>query len=198
MEKYALVLIVLTNVFLVFILAILVFLVYRLYKQNHAREKQEQVPVEKNTTIANTDYHPAILERFKEAERIKSKRSELFCPNHPDEPGEVTCAICDHLYCRLCIKPFKSLHFCKEHLPLLMNKEWVEVLTIKTSTKDPEEGVRMYDLKKKLFQEDELPTYIETHYKINVDKDFIETYLVVFAITEDAPTIKEKLASFAL
>ena len=73
-----------------------------------------------------------------------------------------------------------------------MTHEWSEILTIKTSTSDPENGVKLYDLKKGFFQNEGIATYIETHYKINVDQDFIETYLVLFGIAEQAPKLKMK------
>ena len=74
-----------------------------------------------------------------------------------------------------------------------MRFDWEEVLTIKTSTHDPEQGVRLYDVKKEIFENDDLPTYVETHYKINVDQDYIETYLVLFAQKESIQTIREKI-----
>lgn len=184
MDNLAFILIGLTNLMLVIILGVLAFLVYRLLKQNSENKNSAQDP---------TKYHPAILERMKEAEKLKPKRSDLFCPNHPDEPGEVMCAICDKIYCKACIRPFKSLHFCKEHIPLVMRHDWEEVLTLKTSTNDPEEGVRLYEAKKNLFENENIPTYIETHYKINVDHDYIETYLVLFAIKEQVEIVKPKL-----
>lgn len=73
-----------------------------------------------------------------------------------------------------------------------MRHEWDEVLTLKTSTSDPERGVRLYDVKKDLFNHKNIPTYIETHYKINVDQDYIETYLVLFGIRENVEELKEK------
>jgi len=73
-----------------------------------------------------------------------------------------------------------------------MRHDWDEVLTLKTSTTDPEEGVRLYDVKKELFEKEDIPTYIETHYKINVDQDYIETYLVLFAIKEKTEELKDK------
>lgn len=78
----------------------------------------------------------------------------------------------------------------------MMRHDWEEVLTLKTSTSDPEQGVKLYDIKKELFQRDDIPTYIETHYKINVDHDYIETYLVLFSIKESTLALKEKLKDF--
>jgi hypothetical protein len=199
MENTAIVLIALTLLLLVLILGLLTFLIYRLTKQNLNQTPAHPPQMEEQPEVANTTrYHPDVLQRMKEAEKHKAKKSDLFCPNHPNEPGETTCAICDRFFCKTCIKPFKSLHFCKEHLPLLMRHEWSEVLTLKTSTQDPEDGVRLYDLKKELFHREGLCTFIETHYKINVDQDYIETYLVLFAMTEAAEKAKEKFSSDSL
>lgn len=193
MENTTLTLIMITNLLLVLVLGVFGFLIYRLLKDQKKKEKTSaEIPE------IQPDYHPAIVERLKEAKKLKARRAELFCPNHPEEPGEVTCGICDKLFCPNCIKPFKSLHFCREHLPLVMNSEWEEVMTVKTSTHDPEHGVRVYDMKKEIFVKEDLPTYVETHYKINIDKDHIETYLVVFAMKEQLEKIKAKFLETSL
>ncbi len=140
--------------------------------------------------------HPQIVDRLKVLDKIKPKKSEIYCLHHANEPGEVSCAICDHMFCSACIRPFKSMYFCKEHIQLIMRHDWGEVLTIKTSTTDPEEGVRLYEVKKEFFENENLPTYIETHYKINIDQDYIETYLVLYAIKEKVSELKEKLKVF--
>lgn len=189
MENTAILLIVITLFLLVIIMGLLTALIYRMVKHNPDIIKADSRP----SDIDRSEFHPAILDRMKNLEKVKPRRSDLFCPNHSEEPGEVMCAICDKLYCKSCIKPFKTLHFCKEHLPLIMRHDWDEVLTLKTSTTDPEEGVRLYDVKKELFEKEDIPTYIETHYKINVDQDYIETYLVLFAIKEKTQELKDKL-----
>lgn len=189
MENTALIIIMFTNLLLVVILGVFGFFIYRLIRDQRLSKNKDP-----EKTEDSSEYHPAILERIREAKRIKAKRADLFCPNHPDEPGEVSCGICDKIFCDSCIKPFKSLHFCREHLPLVMNNQWEEVVTVKTSTQDPENGVRIYDIKKEIFEKDELPSYVETHYKINIDQDHIETYLVVFAMSGQVEVIKEKMA----
>ena len=195
MEQTTLILIIVTLFLLVIIVGILTVLLFKLFGKdksftNPAISKTEDAP---HPDISKSEFHPEIMERIKGMEKVKPKRAHLFCPNHTEEPGETMCAICDKIYCRSCIKPFKSLHFCKEHLPLIMRFDWEEVLTIKTSTHDPEQGVRLYDVKKEIFENDDLPTYVETHYKINVDQDYIETYLVLFAQKESIQTIREKI-----
>lgn len=188
MDNTALILIVITNLSIVLILGALTFLIYKLLKQSNTRKQTDEE--------LNPQYHPAIKQRMKDLSTLKLQRSDLFCPNHPSEPGEVNCGICDRLFCRVCIKPYKNLHFCREHMPLIMNNEWVEVLTVKTSTQDPEEGVRLYDEKKRIYQDLDIPTFIETHYKINVDQDFIETYLVVFSKLDTLEKVNQEFIQF--
>lgn len=194
MENTALILIIVTLFLLVIIVGLLTALIYKIMKQGGPvtmAPPQEPTGEAPHPDVSKDKYHPAILERIKELEKVKPKRADLFCPNHSEEPGEVVCSICDKLYCKACIKPFKTMHFCKEHLPLIMRHDWDEVLTLKTSTSDPERGVKLYDIKKQIFETKDVPTYVETHYKINVDQDFIETYLVVYAIKENVESVRK-------
>jgi hypothetical protein len=193
MQNTALLLIVVTLFLLVIIVGLLTVLIFKIMKQGPVTLSPPQEPTGEapHPDVSKDKFHPAILERMKELEKVKPKRADLFCPNHTEEPGEVLCAICDKIYCKACIKPFKTMHFCKEHLPLIMRYDWDEVLTVKTSTADPEKGVRLYDVKKQVFEHKNIPTYVETHYKINVDQDYIETYLVVFAIKENVEAVRK-------
>lgn len=181
MNELTVILLILTNVFIAALLGVLVFFVVKMVKEDRDR---------KSSSEEKRSYPPEVEELIREAKNLKPVSKDLFCPNHPDEPGEAQCAICDELYCKACIRPFKSLHYCKEHLALIMRHDWVEILTLRTSTTDPEEGVRLYDRKKEVFRNNGFPTYVETHYKIDVDSDHIETYLKLFAINEQASEIK--------
>ena len=197
MENTALLLIIVTLFLLVILVGLLSVIVFKLMNQKPvtgipaAPEPTGEAP---HPDVSKTEYHPEILKRIKDLEKLRPKKAHLYCPNHTEEPGEVTCAICERFFCKACIKPFKALHFCKEHIPLVMRHEWDEVLTIKTSTADPENGVRLYDIKKEIYEKADIPTYIETHYKINVDQDYIETYLVLYSIREKIQELKLKLA----
>jgi hypothetical protein len=170
------------------VIGLLFVLVFKLLKQ----QKQE-APKEEASTSSH--YHPDIASRISEAKKLQKNISKLsvFCPNHPEEVGETTCAICGKFFCKACLRPFKTMHFCKEHLGLVMKNEWDEVATIKSSTEDPEAGVKIIETKQKWWDQDQLPTYIETHYKINIDNDYIETYLVLFATKAQLAEVKQKV-----
>lgn len=196
MENTAFILIGLTLLLLTIIVGLLSFLIYKFLFQNF-RSPTHQAEDSLSTINSNNKFHPEIFDRIKNLKKISSKNNQVFCPNHSDIPGEVSCAICDKIFCKICIKPFKTMHFCNEHLPLLMKNEWVDIITLKTSTTNPEKGVKLYEIKKEIFEKDQIPTYIETHYKINIDQDYIETYLVLYSIKENSLELKNKLNEYA-
>lgn len=179
-------------------MGLLTALIYKMMRTNQSTVSKDEPSTIPNRGDAADKFHPEILSRIQELKKVTAKRADIYCVNHREEPGEVSCSICDELFCKACAKPFKTMHFCKEHLPFIMKKDWEEILTIKTSTEEPELGVKLYEIKKKLFQEEGVMTYIETHYKINVDHDFIETYLVLFGIKEHSHTLKEKFSQIQL
>lgn len=191
MENTTLIIVVVTNIILVIVLGGFGFLIYKLLKdQKSVAPPAPPVQAPPTAPLDPTSFHPEIVKRMQYLEGVKAKRAELACPNHPSEPGETVCAICDLHFCHACVKPFKSMYLCKEHFPMVMASEWGEVITVKASSADPEKGVKLYDLKKELFRDCDVPAYVETHYKINVDQDAIETYLVLFAKNEDVPVAK--------
>jgi hypothetical protein len=187
MDNTALTLIIFTNLILVIILGFLSVLIFKLFFK-----KNNGIDTTSKEEDKNNKYHPEIISRMKSM-KDQNHISNLFCPIHHQEPGEVVCAICDQFFCKNCIKPYKTLHFCKEHLPLIMREEWKEVTTLKTSTEFPEEGVKLYEVKKMVFKEKNIPSYIETHYKINIDQDFIETYLVLYTTKENLDFFKKQI-----
>jgi hypothetical protein len=134
---------------------------------------------------------------MEEAKHIKNiALNEATCHLHPKEPSEGACAICDRYFCRHCLKSHQNLNFCKEHINLFLNNEWSEVFTLKSTPDDPEAGVRVVEWKKQQWVNNEQPLFIQTHYKINVDGDQIESWVVLFSRTTDKEKIKEQLANF--
>ncbi len=175
------------------VIGLLFVLVFKLLKQPQANQSVQAGSLEQK------NYHPEIQARITEATKFKPvPKQDVFCPNHPEEVGETTCAICGKFFCKKCLRPFKTMHFCKEHLAIVMKNEWEEVITIKSNTEDPEAGVKLVETKQKWWDEFELPTYIETHYKINIDNDYIETYLVLFSTKNQLAEVKSKVESLDL
>ena len=142
----------------------------------------------------NDSYHPDIKIRMSEAQRIKDKLIlEANCHLHPSEPSEAACAICDDYFCKSCIKTYENKHFCKDHATLFLNFKWKDVYSLKSTPDDPEAGVRVVEWKKRIWLNENLPLYVQTHYKIDVDGDQIESWVVLFSREVDSDSIKNRL-----
>lgn len=180
---------ILLNIILLVVLGFFGFLIYRML-----RERQ----VKTDSLTESKKYHPDIQKRLDDMDVTFTTpfKEDIFCPYHPQEPGEVQCGMCARYFCPKCVRPMKSIYFCKEHMALYLRSHWEEVLTLKTSSADPENGVRLYEHKQQLFEKQHIPTYIETHYKIEVDDDHIETYLVLFAQENQLVEVKEHFQDF--
>lgn len=190
MESTLLISIVVLNIVLLIVLGLLGYLVYKLLSE---RKLNTQTTYPERPQKPFDHYHPEIKKRLQEVEFTNPVTENIFCPIHPEEAGEVQCGMCGKYFCNKCIRPMKSIYFCKEHMAIFLRNQWQEILTLKTSSTDPEAGVRLYDKKQLIFHEYEIPTYIETHYKIDIDSDFIETYLVLYAQENQVEQVKELL-----
>lgn len=119
--------------------------------------------------------------------------TQYFCQNHPDDHSTGVCAICERAFCKNCLKDHENLHFCFDHYELFMEKNWMNIITVKANPQDPTEGSHLYQLKGQVWRENNMPTYIVTHYKINFENDFVESYVMLFGKEEDEEFLKRKI-----
>ena len=173
---------------LVGLLSVLVFLLaYRLisnkpYKSNN--ETVKNTTAQSNSIKANDNSVPDI-----------APDEKFNCSIHTDLPASGLCVICSESFCHTCIKTHNNLSFCKKHLELYLVNQWKDVVSVKTSPQSPEEGHYLYDFKEYLWSKD-IPTLIQTKYKIDIHQDRIESYVTLIGREEDYETLKQEEASF--
>lgn len=191
MENVLLTLVVVLLILVLIMLAGMAVLGWRMWQGKISGGAPTSLP-----PIPNDDdrYPPEIRQRMEEARRMRaSALVEATCHLHPQEASEGACAVCDQYFCRSCLKPHRNLTFCREHLNVYLSTHWTEVHTVPSTPLDPEAGVVLVEWKKKVWQEQALPLYLETHYKIHVDGDRIESWMVLFARETDAITVRKLL-----
>lgn len=188
MENILLTIVVILLVILLVLLVGLGYLGLRLLKT--------KAPTADETALAHDDrLHPAIKQRLDEAKSAKARLLEdATCVLHPKEPSEGSCAICNQYFCHSCLKPQQSMLFCREHVGIYLAAAWAEVHSVKSNPHDVEAGVELVEWKKRLWETDKVPTIIQTHYKINVEGDQIESWVVLLAREQDEGEVKERLA----
>lgn len=173
MEKESVLLLLVTALIfaLVGLLAALGILVYLLLKKakNEGTTLSAPVPLTSSENIPGT---------FRD-------NAQGLCQNHPDLMASGMCAICAGMFCETCLKAYETLHFCNEHYELFLNSKWVEVETIKSTPIRPHDGLELHVHKEKMWQLKGVPSYIMTHYKIEIESDQIETHIKLYARESD-------------
>ncbi len=156
-------------------------LAYLLFKKTSGEKKHESSPeVANEITVVEEPQTPSAY----------AEHTQGLCANHPDIIAQGMCAICAELFCETCLKAYEMLHFCNEHYELFINHKWVEIETVKTSPNDPESGLSLYTHKEKMWRERKIPSYIMTHYKIDIENDLIESHIKLYAMDSDRQTVQ--------
>jgi hypothetical protein len=115
------------------------------------------------------------------------------CANHPDRDGEGICGICELTFCPKCLKEYEKLHFCPEHYKLFRENIWVSIANVKTTPQEAEKGIFLHDFKRDIWKEG-TPSYVVTHYKIDVDNDFIESHVELHVREQDSAELSKKIS----
>ena len=85
----------------------------------------------------------------------------------------------------------EKLIFCLEHYSLYITNKWEVLFTTYVNTKMPFQAVKLHDLKADLWK-DKIPSYMETHYKINLDNDEIESQVFLYCISDQLQLLKAR------
>ncbi|MBK23766.1 MAG: hypothetical protein CME70_07140 [Halobacteriovorax sp.] len=115
------------------------------------------------------------------------------CHFHENEPGKGSCCMCEKSCCDTCLKEYDGLTFCPEHLRTFSENKWIDITNVKTTPNNPEAAIYIYEFKKELWNSRSIPTYIVTHYKINIDGDHIESYVMLYVRSQDEEVLRNKI-----
>lgn len=185
------------------LMGIVLYLGYNLLKSKLENDR-------KNNSGPQYQLHDEVIARLKEVninpdELKKDSKSqkknknllaineEYYCSHHPSELSAGTCVVCENAFCSHCLKSHKSLHFCQEHLQLFLTNKWAQVASVKTNPEETEEGVYLYKLKRDLWLNEKVPSYMETQYKIDIDTDYIESFVALYVREKDLEAVQKRL-----
>lgn len=121
---------------------------------------------------------------------------KFFCHNHPDAQSAGGCLICEDVFCDTCLVEHEGLYFCREHFRIFANNKWKQITDVKTTPDTPVDGLYVYHFKRKKWKEAGIPGYILTHYKINIEDDFIESFVQLYVIEKDAEKLEKEIENY--
>ncbi|MBT7611550.1 MAG: hypothetical protein HN576_17470 [Bacteriovoracaceae bacterium] len=116
------------------------------------------------------------------------------CHHHDKIQAQAFCSICKLALCEDCVRDDKNIYFCQDHFQLYLQSDWVELETVTTNPNHPEDGMYIYEFKEKIWLENNTPTFVTIHYKIDVESDHIESELKLMARKEEKKFLKEKIS----
>lgn len=133
-----------------------------------------------------------VLKDEKNKTQNSIQNHEEMCVHHQDREASGVCNICEQSFCKECIKEHDGLSFCSTHLKYFLSHEWLSLQTIKTTPEDPHEALHLYDFKRRLWAQKGTPLVVRTHYKINIEADYIESYVELLCSKNDESEVASK------
>lgn len=160
------------------LMGVMIFILYRLLNT------PKQVPTD-------VTYPDLAREKVKPSMPIIDEK--YYCTHHKDAPSVGACLICEEVFCVDCLVDHESMHFCKEHFRVFANYKWKQITDTRTTPDTPEDGLYIYNFKRELWLNKSIPSFVMTHYKINIENDFIESFIQLNVREEDVDKLANEL-----
>ncbi len=154
-------------VIILFLILVLAFFIFKLLLDNKNKNSNVeliQTPSPTTTKVLKKVDHETVKEKF-------------HCLNHPEIPSMASCLICEEVFCEKCVIEHEGMYFCKEHFRTYTDHKWVQITDEKTTPDNPESGQYIWDFKRHLWKRQSTPSFVLTHYKINIEADYIESFV---------------------
>lgn len=185
MNTLIIVLLIVLILMLTILISLAVFLIVKLVL------KKQPIHSSNANTSESTENQP----RTKPSNQFAIKESS-HCPNHKDNKPVGTCLICEEAFCEECLIEHESLYFCKEHFKTYANHQWEKITDILTTSETPEASMHVHDFKRDLWKLEKTPTFVLTHYKINVNNDLIESFVQLHVRIEEKHLLEKKFLEY--
>jgi MFS superfamily sulfate permease-like transporter len=177
LDSTLMVIVILLLIVIVALIVVSIFLALNYFKRNKEQSTKATVNLKKTETDSITE-------------------SIGLCKNHDDKTSVGICAICEDEFCLECLKQIENVSLCPEHFSTYASNTWVPITNQRTTPNEPEEGVYIYKFKQHLWAKKKKPSFILNDYKIQVENDFIETYVQLHVVETDHESLKEELNQF--
>lgn len=135
-----------------------------------------------------------LVEKFKRVENPIVEK--YYCIHHKDSPSVGSCLICEEVFCEECLVEHESMHFCKEHFRIFATHKWKQITDVRTTPDTPEDGLYIYNFKRDIWLNKNVPSFVMTHYKINIENDYIESFIQLNVREEDVEKLTNEILKY--
>jgi hypothetical protein len=183
-----------TNLITIVVLLLLIFLlmggmIFILFRLLTTPKNEPEVP----RPVEKPVLRPVVEKILFPEEPIVEK---YYCIHHKEAPSVGSCLICEEVFCIDCLVDHESMHFCKEHFRTYANYKWKQITDIRTTPDTPEEGLFIYNFKRDLWLNKSIPSFVMTHYKINIENDYIESFIQLNVREDDVEKLILELEKY--
>ena len=177
-------------VFLLFLIFLLMGgMIFILFKLLTSKETSNSLPVPKEKVV--------LVPAKENSQNTEAQISERFtCIHHQDAPSVGSCLICEEVFCADCLVDHESMHFCKEHFRTYANYKWILITDTRTTPDTPEDGLYIYNFKREIWLKRNIPSFVMTHYKINIESDYIESFIQLNVREDDVEKLSAELLKY--
>lgn len=143
-------------------------------------------------------HEPLVLKPLLEKSKLMEEPivEKYYCIHHKEAPSVGSCLICEEVFCVDCLVDHESMHFCKEHFRTYANHKWKQITDVRTTPDTPEDGLYIYNFKRELWLNKNIPSFVMTHYKINIENDYIESFIQLNVREDDVEKLIDELDEF--
>ena len=193
MNNIFIVLLIVVIALLVVFIALLAYFGHRFLKlkeQNKVIEKPVSLLHDyKDSTKSLPTQVPADVMQSLRATPMKAIAQSVYCTDHPEVFSQGRCAISYEPLCENCLSKQEEILIGRKYLDLYLDNNWSELQMIRESK---EIRTIYIDIKRKLWEEQGLPVLVQGHFKINVEDDQVEQYIVLSSREEDIDRVKKE------
>lgn len=183
-------------ILILILIGILVFIIFKLLNDKNKQSVSNTSPtinIDSQSDLQIKNFENDKFNHLKKSEPIVEK---YYCKNHTDQNSIGSCLICEDVFCEACLVEHEGMYFCRDHFKLFANNKWKQITDQKTTPESPEDGLYIWDFKRYIWKEKTIPSFVLTHYKINVEDDFIESYVQLNVEENRAEELSDELSKY--
>lgn len=181
LQNNLIIIIILLLLIIFLLMSAMIYILFKLISKDKTEDTTKEPVAQDNPILKKMD--SPIIEKY-------------YCIHHPDAPSVGSCLICEEVFCTDCLVDHESMHFCKEHFRTYANHKWKQITDVRTTPDSPSDGLYIYNFKRNLWFNKNIPSFVMTHYKINIDNDYIESFIQLNVREEDVEKLCLELAKF--
>lgn len=182
-EHLILIVIVFLGIIILILMGLIVFLFLRLNKQSNPPAQPSPDPLSvKKEMLAHA--------------KTQSDPTLQMCVNHPELPAQALCAISSDPICESCVREDDGVIFSLEHFRTYLESTWVEMESVRATADQTEASAHLFEFKRQTWKDKQTPTFVTTHYRIDVESDEIESLIRLYVREEEQDQLRDKLQHF--